>query len=80
MKIYERELPQKQYRLSPSCSIAIPRGCKPKQGDQYIGYWETYQIDRVSYNKGDLILYCTKARNHTMSKAQQYICRRVEHG
>lgn len=24
MKIYERELPQKQYRLSPSCSIAIP--------------------------------------------------------
>ena len=56
MKIYERELPQKQYRLSPSCSIAIPRGCKPKQGDQYIGYWETYQIDRVSYNKGELIL------------------------
>ena len=52
----------------------------PKQGDQYIGYWETYQIDRVSYNKGELILYCTKARNHTMSKAQQYICRRVEHG
>ena len=34
----------------------------------------------ISYNKGELILYCTKARNHTMSKAQQYICRRVEHG
>lgn len=70
MKIYERELPQKQYRLSPSCSIAIPRGCKPKQGDQYIGYWETYQIDRVSYNKGggiDFILYKGKKSYYVKS-------------
>ena len=36
MKIYERELPQKQYHWATSGYFHVPRNHKPSPGDRYI--------------------------------------------
>lgn len=56
MKIYERELPQKQYHWATSGYFHVPRNHKPSPGDRYIGRWATWLIDQVRYDKGELLL------------------------
>lgn len=48
MKIYERELPQKQYHWATSGYFHVPRNHKPSPGDRYIGRWATWLIGRIS--------------------------------
>lgn len=73
MKIYERELPQKQYHWKTSRDFTVPRDHKPSPGDRYIGRWETWVIDKVQYRKGELLLYCTKTWNEKMEMNERYV-------
>ena len=73
MKIYERELPQKQYHWKTSREFTVPRDHKPSPGDRYIGRWETWVIDKVQYRKGELLLYCTKTWNKRIETNERYV-------
>lgn len=42
-------------------------------GDRYIGRWATWLIDQVRYDKGELLLYCTKTWNEKVETNERYV-------
>lgn len=60
MKLFIRELPQKQYHHN--VTFSLPKNITPKPHDVYYDHWYNYHIDYIVYGKNDLHVYMTATK------------------
>ncbi len=62
MKLYVRELPQKQYHYQSYDYPILPNNHTPTINDSWTTIWNKYTIDKISHNTKDLFVYATKTK------------------
>lgn len=69
MKLYVRELPQKQYHYQsygyPPLHLDQVKNIKP--GDEWLMLKNIYHVDKVQYSKRELYVYATKTKTDKLN-------------